>query len=86
MIMAEFTDWIDNLIHLPQGHSVHLLVELVEVRLYLLIVIGIIFVIAFVEHGQDGLSIAKVRGMHLNIGFQCFKIRFHSITLPKRLV
>ena len=43
MIPAELTDRIDDVIHLPQGHSVHLLVELIEVRLYLLVVIGIVF-------------------------------------------
>ena len=43
MIPAEFTDWVNNLIYLPQGHSVHLLVKLIEVRADLLIIVGIVF-------------------------------------------
>ena len=30
MITAEDTDWVDDLIHLPERHTVHLLVEIVE--------------------------------------------------------
>ena len=35
MIPAQLTYRTDNLIHLPQGHSVHLLVQFIEVCLYL---------------------------------------------------
>ena len=48
MIPAEFADRVDDLIHLPQGHSVHLPVEFIEVRLYLLVIVGIVFVEAFI--------------------------------------
>ena len=51
MVTAQLADRIDDLIHLPQGHSVHLLVKLIEIRLYLLIIVGIVLVVAFVEHG-----------------------------------
>lgn len=48
MVTAQHTDRIDDLIHLPQGHSVHLPVEFIEVRLYLLVIVGIVFVEAFI--------------------------------------
>jgi len=48
MIPAEFTDRVDDLVHLPERHSVHLLVELVEICADQLVVIGLIFVEAFI--------------------------------------
>lgn len=39
MIPAKCTNQIDNLIHLPEWHAAHQLVEFVEVRLYLLVII-----------------------------------------------
>ena len=59
MIPAEFTDWIDNLVHLPQGHSVHLLVELVEVRFYLLVVVWAVFVMTFIQHSEKQKKIRQ---------------------------
>jgi len=53
MIPAEFAYGINDLIHLPELHPVHLLVELIEVRTDLLVVIGVVFVVAFVEHLQN---------------------------------
>ena len=50
MIPAQPTDRIYNVIHLRKRHAVHLLVELVEVCAYLLIIIGIVFVVVLVEH------------------------------------
>ena len=50
MIPAELANRVNDLIHLPQGHSIHLLVKLVEVRTDLFIVVWIVFVVAFVEH------------------------------------
>ena len=43
MIPAELTDRINDVVHLPQGHPIHLLVELIEIRFDLFIVIGIMF-------------------------------------------
>jgi len=83
MIPAEFTDRVDDLVHLSQGHPIHLLVEYVEVGFYLLVVVGIIFIVAFVEHGQNGLPIAVVWWMGFDIGFQCFKICFQGNTSQK---
>ena len=53
MIPAEFTNWVDDLIHLPQGHSVHLLVELVEVRFYLLVVVWAVFIMALIAEASE---------------------------------
>ena len=53
MIPTELTDWVDNPIHLPERHSIHLLVELVEVRTDLFVVIGAVFVVTFVQHSQN---------------------------------
>ena len=66
MIPAELADRVYDFVHLPERHSIHLLVELVEIRTNLLVVIGIVFVVTFVEHSQNGLSIAKVWWMLCN--------------------
>ena len=83
MIPAELTDRIDDVIHLPQGHPVHLLVKLIEVCLYLLIIIWIVLVVAFVEHSQNRLPIAKVRWMGFNVRFNSFQKCFQGTTSQK---
>ena len=83
MIPAEFADWVYDFIHLLQGHTVHLLIELIEVCLYLLIIVGIMFVVALVEHVQDRLTIPEIRWMLCNIGFQSIKISFQGNTSQK---
>ena len=80
MIPAKLADRIDDLIHPPQRYSVHLLVEFVEVRTDLLVVVGIVFIVALIEHDQDGLSIAKVWWMGFNVRFYCFQKCFHGNT------
>ena len=83
MIPAEFADRIDDVIHLPERHSVHLLVELMEVRTDLFVIVGIVFVVAFVEHGQDGVAVPKVWWMLCNVPFQSFQEFFHVHHLLK---
>ena len=83
MIPAELADRVSNAIHLPERHSIHLLVELVEVRLYLLVIVGIVLVVALVEHSQDGLSIPEVRRMDIDVRFYCFQISFQGNTSRK---
>ena len=51
VIPTQPTNRVYNVIHLPGRHSVHLPVELIEVRADLLDFIGIVFVITLVEHG-----------------------------------
>ena len=48
MIPAEFANRVDDLIQLTERHSVHLLVELIEILADLFIVVGVVFVEAFV--------------------------------------
>ena len=84
MISTEFTDWVDNLIHLPQGHTVHLLIKFIEVRFNLLVVIGIVLVVAFIEHGECRLTVAIVGWMLLDMGFQYFEECVHNITVLSR--
>lgn len=83
MFPAEGADRVDNTIHVPERHAIHLLVELVEVRADLFVVIGIVFIVALVEHGEDRLAIAVVWWIGFYVGFQKFKIRFQGNT-PKK--
>ena len=84
VIPAELTDWVDDLIHLPQGHAIHLPVQLVEVFLDLFVVIGIVLVVALVEHGSDRLAIAVVRRVLFYVCLQGFNELFHNITVLLR--
>ena len=84
MITAEGTDRIDNLIHLPERHPIHLLVQLIEVCFNLLVVIGTVFVVAFIEHSQNRFTITVVGWVLLNVGFQGFKELFYNITVLLR--
>ena len=84
MITAEGTDWVDDLIHLPQGHTVHLMIKLIEVCTDLLVVIGTVFVVAFVEHGQNRLAITVAGRVLLDVCFQGVKELFHIITVLLR--
>jgi len=70
MIPAELADRVDDPIHLLQGHAVHLPVEFVEVFLDLFIVVGVVLVVALVEHGQNRLTVAVAGWMLHNVGFQ----------------
>lgn len=72
MIPAEFTDRVDDLIHLPEGHSVHLLVEGIKIR-FDLFVVWVVFAVAFVEHGQDRFAVTKVWRVLYNVFSQCLK-------------
>ena len=80
MICTQLTDRVDDLIHLPEGHAVHLPVEFVEVFFDLLIIVRVVLVVALVEQGQNRLAIAVVGWVLLDVGFQGFKELFHDIT------
>ena len=56
VVTAEGADWIHDLIHLPERHAVHQLVQLVEILLDLVIIHQVDFVVGFVEHIQNGLG------------------------------
>ena len=83
MILVKLTNRVYNVIHLPQAHSVYLLVELMEAHADLFVIVGIIFVMALVEHGQDGFIVPKVRWMLCNMLFQGFQELFHYYHLQK---
>ena len=38
MVVAEGADWIYDLIHLPQGHAIHQLIQFMEILLDLVII------------------------------------------------
>ena len=40
MVTAQLTERIEDLIHLPEWHAIHLTVQFFEVRLYLLVIVG----------------------------------------------
>ena len=80
MIPAEFANRVDDLIHLPQGHAVHLPVEFVEVFFDLLVMVRVILVVTLVEHDQDRLTIAVVRRVLFYVCLQGFNELFHNIT------
>ena len=48
MIPAQPAHRIDDVVHLPERHSVHLLVELIEVRTDMFIVVEVVSVNEFV--------------------------------------
>ena len=50
VIPAELTARINDLIHIPDCHSVHLLIEFVKIRFDFIVVIGAILIMALVKH------------------------------------
>ena len=48
VIPAELTDRVNNFVYLPERHSIHLLVQLVEVRTDLFVIIRTVFVVTFI--------------------------------------
>ena len=55
VVAAEGADWIYDLIHLPERHTVHQFVQLMEILLDLFIIHQLDFIVGFVEHIQNGL-------------------------------
>ena len=55
VVAAEGADWIYDLIHLPERHTVHQFVQLMEILLDLFIIHQVDFIVGFIEHIQDGL-------------------------------
>jgi len=82
MITAEGADGIDHLVHFPQWHAIHLLVQRIEVCFDLVVVIRVPFIMTVVQHFQDGVRFAKVWRIPLNMLFQNFKIGFHKHHTP----
>ena len=83
VIPAELAYWVDDPIHLPQLHAVHQAIELIEIHLYLLVIVWIAFVVAFIEHSQNRLPIPIIGWMCINIDFQFLKIWIHILQPSK---
>ena len=49
VVTAEGADWIHDLIHLPERHAVHQLVQLVEILLDFVVIHQIDFVVGFMD-------------------------------------
>ena len=81
VVTAEGADRVNDPIYLLQGQAVHSLVQRLEVRPDLFVVVGIVLVVAFVEHGQHGLGIAVAGWVLLDVGFEGFQYCFHDITV-----
>ena len=68
MVTAESADWIHDFVHLSERHTVHPLIELVKILLDVGIVHWVRFVVGFVEHGEDAVTLSEVRGMGFQAG------------------
>ena len=86
MVAAESAYRIDDLVHLPQRHTVHLLVEIIEIRSYQFLVIWIDFVVAFVEHGLDRFPVHEIGWICFDMRFQFLKIGIHDNIPPLKFV
>ena len=75
VIPAELTNRIDNLVHIPDGHSVHLPVKFVEIRFDFIVVIGAIFIEALVNRCRSWISDFVKDRVAMNL--------FWLISLPK---
>ena len=61
MVPAEGADGIQNVVHLPQVHAVHVAVKLIEARLDPVIVQAVAFAVGFVQQGKHSVAAAEVR-------------------------
>lgn len=73
MVPAKAADRVQDPVHLPEGHAVHLLIKLVEVLFDSAVVHGVDLGVGFVEHGQNGLAAAGRMGV--DVGSEgCVKV------------
>ena len=88
MLPAEGADHIDDPIYLPEGHPVHLLVQIGKGSLDLSIVQPVTLTISVVQHIQDRVAVAvtvvwwMIRHILPQLGYQFF----HNITVLKKCV
>lgn len=80
MISAEGADGIEDVIYLPQIHTVHLAVQFVEVRLDPVIVHAVLFAVGLVQQGKYRIAVAEVRLVISNVLLQ-YIIKFVHIDL-----
>ena len=86
MLPAKSTDSIHNPIHLPEGHTVHPLVQVLKCCLHRISVGVVAFMVIGEEHLQDGIGVTAVVGWVLGyISFQGFDVLIHSRHRPSSL-
>ena len=76
MIPTQSTHRVDDLIHLPQIHAVHLSVQFVKVLFEASVIHFVGFSIGFVEQYQYGFSVTEILWIFCDIGSQLFKVSF----------
>ena len=88
MLPAEGADHINDPIHLPEGHSVHPLVQIGKGCFDLSVVQPVAFAVSVVQHIQDrmAVTIAIVWWMIRHILPQLSYQFFHNITVLKKCV
>ena len=57
MLPAEGADHINDPIHLPEGHTMHLLVQIGKGCFDLSIIQSVAFAVSVVQHIQDGMAV-----------------------------
>ena len=88
MSPAEGADHINDPIHLPEGHPVHLQVQIGKGCFDLSIIQPITFTVSVVQHIQDGVAVTitvvgwVIRHILPQLGYQFF----HNITFHKKCV
>jgi len=86
VIPAQGTNGIHDPIHLPEGHTVHPLVQILKGCLHGIRVGVVAFVVIGEEHLQDGIGIAAVIGRVLcHMAFQYLHILIHPLHHPSSL-
>jgi len=76
MVPAQCTHRVDDPVHVPQFHAVHLSVEFVEVLLDGSIVHPVGFRVSFVEQCQYRIAVSEVWRIFCDIASQFFKVLF----------
>ena len=88
MLPAESADYINDPIHLPEGHSVHPLVQIGKGCFNLSVVQPVALTVSEVQHIQDRVAVAvtvvwwMIRHILPQLGNQFF----HNITVFKKCV
>ena len=74
MIPAERTDGVDNFIHIPERHTVHKAVSLIEIFFDCTIVQFVALGVGLVEKSENRFTIVKVGIIGTHVFFQVFGV------------
>ena len=69
MIPAEGTDRVNDPVHLPQGHTIHSLIQCVEICFDFIVVHGIGFAVCLVKKAKDGIRISWIQWVRRQGGY-----------------